>query len=84
VLLPIATKLGIDPVHFGIIVSYNLIIGLITPPIGLCLYSVSSISKVSIELIVSKIWPFLIASIITLFVVMYWEDFVMFIPRLIF
>jgi len=84
VLLPIATKLGIDPVHFGIIVSYNLIIGLITPPIGLCLYSVSSISKVSIESIVSKIWPFLIASIITLFMVMYWEDFVMFIPRLIF
>jgi len=84
ILLPISQKIGIDPVHFGIIVSYNLIVGLITPPIGLCLYSVSSVSKASIEGIIKRIWPFLIASIITLVVVTYWEDFVMCIPRLFF
>ncbi len=81
VLMPIANALGIDPIHFGLIVCYNLIIGLITPPVGLCLYSVQTVSGVKVEQICSRIWPFVIGSAIVLLLVTYWEPFTMLIPR---
>lgn len=84
VLLPICNFLGMNPIQFGLIISYNLIIGLITPPVGLCLYSVSAITQVKIEAISYRIWPFIISSVVVLVLVTYWENFTMFIPNLFF
>ena len=50
VFMPLVAQVGVDPVHFGVVMSLNLMIGLLTPPVGMCLYAVSSISKV-------PIWP---------------------------
>jgi tripartite ATP-independent transporter DctM subunit len=61
VLAPVAAKMGIDPVHFGIIVCFNLVLGLITPPVGAVLFSICSISGLSLEKLSRAIWvPFLI------------------------
>jgi tripartite ATP-independent transporter DctM subunit len=69
VLLPIVTAIGVDPVHFGVIIVLNLMIGLVTPPIGLCLYVVSSVSKVSMTEISAEIWPYLLALLVVLGVI---------------
>jgi len=60
ILLPIATALGMDPIHFGIIVVVNLAIGLITPPVGINLFVATQISKIRIEQISKAIVPFVI------------------------
>lgn len=62
VLVPLAEKMGIDPVHFGVMVCFNLVLGLITPPVGAVLFSVCGISGLSLERLSRGIWiPFLIA-----------------------
>jgi len=62
VLVPLADKMGIDPVHFGVIVCFNLVLGLITPPVGGVLFSVCGITGLSLERLSRAIWiPFLIA-----------------------
>lgn len=70
-LAPIAVGYGIDPVHFGLIMVFNLVLGLIHPPIGLVLFLVSSIAKVSIERLSITIIPWLAVSIFVLFLVTY-------------
>ncbi|WP_102348713.1 TRAP transporter large permease [Bacillus sp. Marseille-P3661] len=82
VLLPIATSIGIDPVHFGIIMSINLAQGLITPPLGLALFVTSTVTKRPIEKIVRKMIPFLVANIIVLLIISYVPSLSMFIPNL--
>ncbi len=83
VFAPIAVNLGIDPIHFGIIVIMNLIIGLITPPLGQVLFVVSPIAKVSFEEVAREVWPFLMVEIVVLFLISYVPFFVLFIPRLL-
>ncbi len=62
VLVPIAERMGIDPLHFGVIVCFNLVLGLITPPVGGVLFSVCGITGLSLERLSRGIWiPFLIA-----------------------
>jgi C4-dicarboxylate transporter DctM subunit len=62
VIAPVAVKMGIDPVHFGVVVCFNLVLGLITPPVGAVLFSICSISGLSLERLSRGIWvPFLIA-----------------------
>ena len=73
---------GIHPVMLGAIVVLNLMIGLITPPVGLCLYVVCGITKLSIEKVSKAVVPFLIAEIVTLLLVTYIEPLSMFLPRL--
>ena len=71
-LAPVAVmEFGIDPVHFGLIVVFNLVLGLIHPPIGLVLFLVSSIAKVSIERLSIMIIPWLLVSLFVLFLVTY-------------
>lgn len=82
VLMPLLAIYGIDPVHFGVIITINLTIGLLTPPVGTGLFIVSSVAKVSIEDLVKAIMPFLIVSIIMLLILTYWEDAVLWIPSL--
>lgn len=82
VLMPLLAIYDIDPVHFGVIITINLTIGLLTPPVGTGLFIVSSVAKVSIEDLVRAIMPFLIVSIIMLLILTYWESAVLWIPSL--
>ena len=69
--LPLCKDLGIDPVHLGIIMTSNLAIGLITPPVGVDLYTACAISGVPFKDLCQEIWPFVIASIIPLILITY-------------
>ena len=80
ILLPISLRLGIDPVHFGVVVTLNLMIGLLSPPMGLSLYSVAAISKLSVNEIVSELWPYLLALLLVLFLVSFIPQISMWIP----
>ena len=82
ILLPLASRLGIDRIHFGVIVTFNLAIGLITPPYGAALFTGSIVSGLSIEKIVKEMLPFIIASICILLTITYLPGIVMFLPRL--
>ena len=81
ILLPLAGKLGIDRIHFGVIVTFNLAIGLITPPYGAALFTGSIVSGVSIEKIVKEMLPFIAASICILLLITYVPEIVMWLPR---
>jgi len=82
ILLPLAQSIGIDPVHFGIIITVNLNIGLATPPLGVCLIVASPIAEVPLEKIALSTVPFLIASIAVLFVITYTPQLVLFLPNI--
>ncbi|MEM7367404.1 MAG: TRAP transporter large permease [Bacteroidota bacterium] len=71
IFLPVVTKLGLDPVHFGIIMVLNLCIGLCTPPVGSVLFVGSAVSKVSISKVIRPLLPMFIAMIIALILVTY-------------
>lgn len=78
---PVAKGYGIDLIHFGIIVTVNLCIGLLTPPVGSCIFIGSSLAKISIEELLKPLWPFLIAEIVILFLITYVTPLVMWLPR---
>jgi C4-dicarboxylate transporter DctM subunit len=68
---PVAVSLGIDPIHFGIVVCLNICIGMITPPFGLDLFVASSTLKRPVELIIRGIWPFILTNVIVLVLITY-------------
>ncbi|MCW5651844.1 MAG: TRAP transporter large permease [Ramlibacter sp.] len=82
VLLPTATALGIDPVHFGVMAVLNIMIGLVTPPYGLLLFMMTKIANVSLAVLVRETLPFLAVMIAALALVTVWPDFVLALPRL--
>ena len=71
VLLPIANGLGLDLVHFGVMVVLNLMIGQVTPPFGVCLFVISDVNKLKLERLYRSILPFLVPLILTLILVTY-------------
>ncbi|MCJ7594630.1 MAG: TRAP transporter large permease, partial [Desulfobacterales bacterium] len=81
VLLPLMLKIGVDPLHFGVIIVLNLVIGLTTPPVGVCLFIASSIAKTSLERLSRAILPFLLASVAVLLICTYWEGLILAIPQ---
>jgi tripartite ATP-independent transporter DctM subunit len=81
-LLPIIAAVGIDPVHFGIILSLNLIIGAITPPFGVILFILKDIAQVTFAQLVRAVLPFYIPLGIVLLIVTYWPCFVLLIPSM--
>lgn len=83
VILPLIEVLGIDPIQFGIIVSINLIIGMMTPPIGLVLFIVSSITKVNIIQLARSSMPYLFVSLVLLLLVMLVPQLTLFLPELL-
>tara|TARA_R110002012_G_scaffold31429_5_gene94266 strand:+ start:205 stop:1500 length:1296 start_codon:yes stop_codon:yes gene_type:complete len=83
IFLPTAQALGIDLVHFGVIAVVNAMLGLITPPYGLLLFIVASITKQPLLKIVRDLLPFLAALIVALGIITYVPDFVLFLPRLL-
>mgnify|MGYP001319048985 FL=1 len=82
VLLPLMTKIGVDPVHFGLIMVLNLMIGLLTPPVGMVLYILARVSGISFERTTRACLPFLIPLLVSLGLVTYWPAMVMFLPNL--
>jgi tripartite ATP-independent transporter DctM subunit len=83
-MLPLVQALGIDLVHFGVVVTLNLMIGLITPPIGIVMFTVMQITKLPIERFARAIWPFFIALLLVLALVTYVPGLVLFLPELIY
>lgn len=81
ILLPVVLKLGVDPVHFGMIMLVNLGIGLVTPPVGATLFVGCAIGKVKMEAVTRTIWPFYIAMIIVLMLVTYVPAISLWIPQ---
>jgi len=84
VLLPIATNLGVNPTHFGVIVVLNLMIGLLTPPIGAILFIQSKIANLPFNTLVRAIWPYTLALIGVLLLITYVPTLVLLIPNLVF
>lgn len=82
ILLPIIKSIGIDPIHFGVVITLNLMIGQLTPPMGVCLYSVASITNLSIKDIISELWPYLLALFVVLLIITFVPSIVMFLPNL--
>jgi tripartite ATP-independent transporter DctM subunit len=81
ILAPVALKLGIDPLHFATVVVVNLCLGLLTPPMGVVLFVVCGIAKISLEEITKAIWPFMLAILIVLFLITYIPSLTLVIPR---
>ena len=81
ILLPIAQKIGVDPVHFGVIMIFNLAIGTITPPVGTGLFIGASVAKIKVEKAIVALLPFYILLFGTLFLVTYFPDLTMALPR---
>jgi C4-dicarboxylate transporter DctM subunit len=82
-LYPVAVAMGIDPVHFGMIVTLNITIGMITPPFGLDLFVASSTLSKPVMTIVSGIWPFLATNIVVLLMITYVSPISTFLPNLV-
>ncbi len=83
ILLPVTQEFGIDPVHFGIILIFNLLVGIITPPMGIGLYVMTAISNVKFESLVKSCRPFLIALIISLMIISFIPSICLYLPSLI-
>lgn len=82
IFLPIVTKLGIDPVHFGIIMILNLSIGLCTPPVGSVLFVGVGIAKTTIEKVIKPLIPLYLAMIVALFIITYFPMISLWLPKI--
>lgn len=78
IFLPLVTSLGMDPVHFGIIITANTAIGLLTPPFGVCLFTAASVAQTKIQTIAKAILPFMVAMIAVVLLITYVPQLVMF------
>lgn len=83
VLLPIVKPLGIDLIHFGLIMVLNLMIGQVTPPFGVCLFVISDVGKVKLDALYKSILPFLVPLIAVLFLCTYCPQIVTWLPNLL-
>jgi len=83
ILLPIVQKIGVDPVHFGILIVFNLAIGTITPPVGSGLYVGASVGQVKVEDVIKPLIPFYISIIFVLMLITYIPELTLFLPRLL-
>ena len=80
ILFPVAIKLGIHPVHFGILMVVNMEVGMCHPPVGLNLYVASGITKMGITELTVAVWPWLLSMLVFLGVVTYWPDLSLWLP----
>ena len=81
---PIIAKLGIDPIHFGLVMVLNLMIGLLTPPVGMVLFVLAKVSKLSFERTVVAIAPWMLPLFATLILITFVPDVVLWLPRLLY
>lgn len=82
VLLPVATQIGMDPIQFGILMVLALVIGLLTPPVGVCLFVASQIARVGMGKVVRELMPFFVICLLVLFVVAFVPQVTLYLPSL--
>ncbi len=80
--VPVVVALGVDPIHFGMIIIVNIMIGGVTPPFGSMMFTTCSVTKVPVGDFVKEIWPFILALLISLLIVTYFPALIMFLPNL--
>ena len=83
ILFPVAVRLGIDPVHFGIMIIVNMEVGMCHPPVGLNLYVASGITKMGITELTVAVWPWLLTMLVFLGIVTYVPELSLFLPRIL-
>ena len=81
ILLPIVTKLGIDPIHFGLIMTLNLMVGLLHPPLGMVLFVLARISRLSVERTTVAILPWLVPLLLALIAITYIPAITLWLPH---
>ena len=81
ILFPVAVRLGIDPVHFGILITVNMEVGMCHPPVGLNLYVASGLTKMGITELTVAVWPWLLTMLVFLMIVTYWPAMSLWLPR---
>jgi tripartite ATP-independent transporter DctM subunit len=84
VFLPVIQQVGIDPVHFGVLVTMNLMIGILTPPFGVALFTVAKVGRIPFEDLAREILPFLPGLILVLFLLTVFPSLSLFLPRLVY
>lgn len=82
-LLSVATAVGINPLHFGMVMVLNIAVGLLTPPLGVCLFVVCGVTKLPLPLVVRSVLPFLAVEIVVLLIATYWPQLILAIPRML-
>jgi len=83
VFLPLVDAMGLDRIHFGVMMVLNLMIGLSTPPVGMSMYIVTSLAKVTIPSFIKEYVPVFVISMIALLIITFWADLVLFLPNLL-
>lgn len=83
VFLPIVRAVGIDPVHFGLVMTLNLMIGLLTPPVGVVSYVVCKVANISPERAFRAIFPFLVPLVLTLLIITFFPQIVLLLPKML-
>lgn len=83
ILLPIVLKLGIDPIHFGLVMTLNLMIGLLHPPLGMVLFVLARVAKLSVERTTVAILPWLVPLFLTLIAITYFPAITLWLPNLV-
>ena len=81
ILFPVAMQLGIDPIHFGILIVVNMEVGMCHPPVGLNLYVASGITKMGITELTVAVWPWLLTMLVFLLLVTYWPPLSLWLPQ---
>ena len=84
ILVPLCSQVGIDPLHLGLVMVLNLMIGLLTPPVGMCLYAVCRVADISFEQMVKTTLPFYVPLLAVLMLITIFPGVVLFLPRLVF
>jgi C4-dicarboxylate transporter DctM subunit len=82
-LLSVAAAVGVDPLHFGLVMVLNIVIGLLTPPLGVCLFVVAGVTGLNLSMIIRSMMPFLAIEIAVLMLVTYLPSVILFLPRLL-
>jgi len=83
-LYPVAMSFGIDPVHFGMVVTLNICLGMITPPFGLDIFVASSTLGKPVVEIIRGVWPFVVVNLIVLLLITYVPQISLIVPKLIY
>ena len=83
IIVPVAVSFGMDPIHLGILVEANVGLGMITPPVGICLYVACGVSKIPIEKSIKALLPFLLVLALTTLIISYIPEITLYLPRLL-
>lgn len=83
ILMPLIERYHLDPVHFGVVMTANLGIGLVAPPVGVCLFVACGISKVPLEAVIRPLLPLIGVMIATLILITYWPELTLFLPKVL-